>query len=117
MKNFLILFILAFMGCTTTQYVMVDPKDSTKLVEVHKRIIYDDVYFSSPFYYNYGWYNGNYSFPRPIIVPNYRPIIVNPYRPQQPRIIYTPDRGQNHRREGNAPIRTFPANPPHKRKD
>jgi hypothetical protein len=101
MKNFLILFILAFMGCTTTQYVMVDPKDSTKLVEVHKRIIYDDMYFSSPFYYNYDWYNRNYYYQRPMIVPNYRPII-----------IHTPDRGQPHHREGNAPIRTFP-----KRKD
>ena len=117
MKNILFLLIVILMGCTTTQYVMVDPKDSTKLVEIRKRIIYDDVYYSAPFYYNYGWYDRNYLFQRPIIVPNYRPIIVTPHRTQQPRIIHTPYRGQNNRREGNAPIRTFPANPQHKRKD
>lgn len=112
MRSFLILFILAFMGCTTTRYVMVDPKDSTKVVEIRKRIIYDDVYFSPPFYYNYDWwYNRNYFYQRPIIVPNYRPIIT-PHRPQQPRIIHTPNRGQGYHREGSAPIRTFP-----KRKD
>jgi len=67
----ILLIILLLIGCTPVKYVMVDPKDSTKLVEVRKRIIYDDYYMHTPslFYNNWWWYNN-----RPIIIQ--RPIVV-----------------------------------------
>jgi hypothetical protein len=75
------LFISLFVvSCTTVKYVIVDPKDSTKLVEIRKRIMYDDYYTPalSPLYNNYWWWYNS----RPIIIQR-QPIIV-PQRPQQP---------------------------------
>jgi len=72
--------IIMFAACTPVRYVMVDPKDSTKLVEVRKRIVYDDYYMSTPplLYNNWWWYNS-----RPIIIQRQRPIVV-PQRPTLP---------------------------------
>ena len=72
--------IIVFAACTPVRYVMVDPKDSTKLVEIRKRIMYDDYYTPalSPLYNNYWWWYNS----RPIIIQR-QPIIV-PQRPQQP---------------------------------
>ncbi len=48
-----VLLLLVMVGCTPVRYVMIDPKDSTKLVEVRKRIIYQDTYvdLQMPMYY------------------------------------------------------------------
>jgi hypothetical protein len=67
-----LLFLLLLAGCTPVKYVMVDPKDSTKLVEVRKRIIYEDIYM--PLYFN----TRPYYYTRPIIIQ--RPIVI-PQRP------------------------------------
>lgn len=80
LKKLAALFIIVlFAACTPVKYVMVDPKDSTKLVEIRKRIIYDDYHMSmSPLLYNnYWWYNS-----RPIIIQR-QPIVI-PQRPRQP---------------------------------
>jgi hypothetical protein len=72
MKKILAL-LLILSGCTPVQYVMVDPKDSTKLVEVRKRIIYEDIYEPHiPLYF----YNGFFGVQpyRPLIIP--RPIVI-----------------------------------------
>jgi len=72
MKKILAL-LLILSGCTPVQYVMVDSKDSTKLVEVRKRIIYEDVYEPRiPLYF----YNGFFGVQpyRPLIIQ--RPIVV-----------------------------------------
>lgn len=72
-KYLAVLFILIFVSsCTTIKYVIVDPKDTTKLVEVRKRIIHDDYIVppSSLYYYNNWWFNRPYYY--------------------SPRIIYTP---------------------------
>ena len=94
MKKILAL-LLILSSCTPVQYVMVDPKDSTKLVEVRKRIIYEDVYEPRiPLYF----YNGFFGVQpyRPLIIQ--RPIVVSrrqvvppnrnyrqPLPPRQPR--------------------------------
>lgn len=61
------LWIVMFIAsCTPVKYVMVDPKDSSKLVEVRKRIIYDDYYdYHMPLYFNYGYYRPFYN---PLII-------------------------------------------------
>jgi hypothetical protein len=60
---------------------MIDPKDSSKLVEVRKRIIYEDIYQPSiPLYFYNGFYGPQYE--RPIVIP-IRPIIA-PTRPSAP---------------------------------
>lgn len=91
---------------------MVDPKDSTRLVEIRKRVIYDDMYYSpnlmfSPFYYN--WYARPYYYsPRIYIAPqpNYRP---------QPRLEQRPRQSDPFPRppipRSSAPIRQFPNSP------
>ena len=79
-KYLAILIITLFVSsCTTVKYVMIDPKDSTKLVEVRKQVIYDN-YYTPTFpllFSNYWWYNS-----RPIIIQR-QPIVV-PQRPYQP---------------------------------
>ena len=86
MKKILAL-LLVLSSCTPVQYIMVDPKDSTKFVEVRTRIIYQDVYEPHiPMYF----YNNMYSTPsyRPIIIQ--RPIVIprtndRPLPPRPPR--------------------------------
>ena len=80
MKKILAL-LLVLSSCTPVRYVMVDPKDSTNLVEVRKRIIYEDIYQPQiPLYF----YNGFFGVQpyRPLIVQ--RPIII-PRRPVVPQ--------------------------------
>ena len=83
-KYLAILIITLFVSsCTTVKYVMIDPKDSTKLVEVRKQVIYDN-YYTPTFpllFSSYWWYNS-----RPIIIQR-QPIVVpqRPYQPLPPR--------------------------------
>jgi hypothetical protein len=81
MKNLLLLAILllGIASCTPLKYVIIDPKDSTKMVEVRKRIIYDDYYMQSPIFFNY--WNAPLWYRTPIIIQ--RPIRI-PQKPQQP---------------------------------
>jgi hypothetical protein len=78
----LLWFAMLINSCTQVKYVMIDAKDSTKLIEVRKRIIYQDVYQHSmmPTYF----YNNTYPIPyyMPIVIPRieYRQ---NPPRPQR----------------------------------
>ena len=75
-KYLVILFISLFVvSCTTVKYVIIDPKDSTQLIEVRKRILYDDYHMVNPYplYNNYWWYNS-----RPIIIQRPQP---QPHRP------------------------------------
>jgi len=78
----LLALLLTLSSCTPVKYVMIDAKDSTKLIEVRKRIIYQDVYQHSitPSYF----YNNIYPIPyyMPIVIPRieYRQ---NPPRPQR----------------------------------
>lgn len=93
LKKFaLVFFILFSFGCITTKYVMIDPNDSTKLVEIKKRIVYDDYIAPNPyplFYNNWFWYSRPY----------YNPIIIQTPRPQ-PRPQYVPVRPQQPRYNG-----------------
>jgi hypothetical protein len=92
MKKILAL-LLILSGCTPVQYVTVDPKDSTKLVEVRKRIIYEDIYQPSvPLYFYNGFFGVQPYRPliiqRPIVIPR-RPVVhhnrnyVQPLRPSR----------------------------------
>lgn len=103
MRIILLLVMTLLVGCTTTKYVYIDPKDTTKLVEYRKRIIYDDLYYSAPITPNLLWWDWNYRFRQPIIV-NPRPIIVNPRPRVQPQPRWTPPPPRNNNR---APIRRF----------
>lgn len=73
MKKILSLLIILIVGvssCTPVKYVMMDPKDTTKLVEVRKRIVYDYDYYQMPMYFGYGrtYYNpiiiGRFNYPK-----------------------------------------------------
>lgn len=105
MNRLILVFLLLLASCTTVKYVMVDPKDSTKLVEIRKRIVYDDIYYSpnlmvSPFYYN--WYTRPYYYtPRIYVAP--QPRIEN--RPRQADPFPKPPIPHQ------APIRQFPNQP------
>ena len=92
MKKILIL-LLVLSSCTPLRYVMIDPKDSSKLVEVRKRIIYEDIYQPSiPLYFYNGFYAPQYQRPiiiqRPIVIPR-RPVVphnrnyVRPWTPNR----------------------------------
>jgi hypothetical protein len=74
MKNIIILALL-LVGCAPVKYVYIDPKDTSKLVEVRKRIIYEDVYM--PSYFDLSWgFPRYYGQPRMMInIPN-RPVRV-----------------------------------------
>lgn len=82
MKKILSLLIILLIGvssCAPVKYVIVDPKDTTKMVEVRKRIIYDDYYdLHMPMYFGYGrtYYNpiiiGRFNYPRVQVRPQYR---------------------------------------------
>ena len=109
MNRLILILILFLSGCISTKYVMVDPKDSTKLVEIKRRVIYDDLYYSPNFMYMpflYNWYTSPIYSPRIYVAPtpNYRPRI------QTPRI--EPPKKEP---SSNAPIRQF-NNQPNKHK-
>lgn len=74
MKNIIILALL-LSGCAPVKYVYIDPKDTSKLIEVRKRIIYEDFYM--PSYFDLSWgFNGYYNQPRMWMnIPN-RPVRV-----------------------------------------
>jgi hypothetical protein len=80
MKTILLVIVLFLIGCTPVKYVIVDSKDSTKLVEVRKRIIYDDYYEHIPMFFGTNYY----PFYNPIIIAR-NPIRIQPYR-------YTPQK-------------------------
>lgn len=79
MKNLLLaaILLLGITSCTPVQYLIVDPKDSTKMVEVRKRIIYDDVYLHTPLYFNF--YRTPQYYRAPIII-HQAPIRIPQYR-------------------------------------
>ncbi len=84
MKNLLlaVFLLLGIASCTPVKYVMIDPKDSTKLIEVRKRIIYDDTYvqLQTPMFY---W--NRPLFYQPLYIPTpKRRVIVTPQRPVKP---------------------------------
>lgn len=109
MKTIVTLLLFFIVGCTTTKYVYVDPKDPNNIVEYKKRIIYDDLYYSSPRFYNELWFWDNPYYYRPGIVIPRRPIITPSPRIVQPRP--TPQPSQRNqfqpRGYGSAPIREF----------
>lgn len=86
----LFLYIIMFLSsCTPVRYVYVDQKDS---VVKKQRVIYDNLYMTSPFFFNYGWRVPYYN---PIMIQRHRPIVV-PQRPIrttiQPNRWYVPQR-------------------------
>ena len=85
MKKLLLILLLA--SCEPVRYVYVNPKDSTKLIEIRKRIVYDDYYINTrmPLIFNNGIYN----------VPFYNPIIIQRNRPA-PRTQLKPFNGQRY---------------------
>ena len=79
MKNLLLIVLLGLFGCTPVQYVYVDQKDS---IVKKQRVVYDDLYVPSPFFFNYAW---GVPFYNPIIIQRQRPIVI-PQRPVRPTI-------------------------------
>ena len=88
MKNVILttLLLLTF-GCAPVRYVYVDQKDS---VVRKQRVVYDNIYVPSPFFFNYNWGPPFYT---PIIIQRQRPVlrqapVVTPNRPSrsQPRL-------------------------------
>lgn len=80
MKKILLGLLLVLGSCTPVRYVYVDQKDS---VVKKQRVIYDNLYMTSPFFFNYGW--GVPYYYRPLIIQRHRPIVV-PQRPIRPTI-------------------------------
>lgn len=76
-KMLLISLLFVMIGCTPVRYVMIDPKDSTKLIEVKKRTIYHDTYLESPMYFNYWGDPFRFNYLPRIVVP-IRPYRINP---------------------------------------
>jgi hypothetical protein len=74
MRKLLLVLLLGLFSCTPVRYVYVDQKDS---VIKKQRVVYDNLYVPSPFFFNYGW---GVPFYNPIIIQRQRPIIV-PRRP------------------------------------
>ena len=74
MRKLLLVLLLGLFSCTPVRYVYVDQKDS---VVKKQRVVYDDLYVPSPFFFNYGW---GVPFYNPIIIQRQRPILV-PRRP------------------------------------
>jgi hypothetical protein len=79
MKKILLGLLLVLGSCTPVRYVYVDQKDS---VVKKQRVIYDNLYMPSPFFFNYGW---GVPFYNPIIIQRQRPIVI-PQRPVRPTI-------------------------------
>ena len=74
MRKLLLVLLLGLFSCTPVRYVYVDQKDS---VVKKQRVVYDNLYVPSPFFFNYGWGVPYYN---PIIIQRQRPIVV-PRRP------------------------------------
>jgi hypothetical protein len=90
-------------SCTPVRYVYVDQKDS---VVKKQRVVYDNLYVPSPFFFNYGWGVPYYN---PIIIQRHRPIVV-PQRPHiQPNRWYGPTITHN---RWSAPQRPLPPRTP-----
>jgi hypothetical protein len=96
--RYLVLSLLFLASCTPVQYVYVDQKDS---VVKKQRVIYDDLYVPSPFFFNSRWGVPYYN---PIIIQRQRPIVV-PQRPTIRQRLITPQRPQ---------YRPLPPRPPRK---
>ena len=99
MRKLLLLVLLGLFSCTPVRYVYVDQKDS---VVKKQRVVYDDLYVPSPFFFNYGW---GVPFYNPIIIQRQRPIVV-PRRP-----IVQPNRWTR----PSTPQRTLPPRVPRNR--
>ena len=100
MRKLLLVLLLGLFSCTPVRYVYVDQKDS---VVKKQRVVYDDLYVPSPFFFNYGW---GVPFYNPIIIQRQRPIVV-PRRP-----IVQPNRWIR----PNIPQRTLPHRVPRVRR-
>jgi hypothetical protein len=77
MKNLslIVFLLLGITSCAPVKYVMINPNDSSKLIEVKKRIIYEDTYIhlqTPMFYWN-----------RPLI---YQPLLIPRSRVSTPLI-------------------------------
>jgi hypothetical protein len=101
MKKLLFLVLVLFSACTPVRYVYVDQKDS---VVKKQRVIYDNLYVPSPFFFNYGW---GVPFYNPIIIQRQRPIVI----PQRQRTIVFPQRPVR----PTIPNRTLPKRVPRER--
>lgn len=101
MKKLLFLVLVLVSACTPVRYVYVDQKDS---VVKKQRVIYDNLYVPSPFFFNYGW---GVPFYNPIIIQRQRPIVV----PQRQRTIVFPQRPVR----PTIPNRTLPKRVPRER--
>ena len=103
MKNLLLIVLLGLFSCTPVRYVYVDQKDS---VVKKQRVVYDDLYVPSPFFFNYGW---GVPFYNPIIIQRQRPIVI-PRRP-----IVQPNRWVRPQYRPTTPQRTLPSRVPRNR--
>ena len=74
MRKLLLVLLLGLFSCTPVRYVYVDQKDS---VVKKQRVVYDNLYVPSPFFFNYGWGVPYYN---PIIIQRQRPVVI-PRRP------------------------------------
>ena len=99
MKKLLLVLLLGVFSCTPVRYVYVDQKDS---VVKKQRVVYDDLYVPSPFFFNYGW---GAPFYNPIIIQRQRPIII-PRRP-----VVQPNRWIRPQYRTATPQRTLPPRP------
>jgi hypothetical protein len=100
MRKLLLVLLLGLFSCTPVRYVYVDQKDS---VVKKQRVVYDNLYVPSPFFFNYGWGVPYYN---PIIIQRQRPIVI-PRRPTvQPNRWIRP----------NTPQRTLPPRVPRVRR-
>ena len=80
-----ILFLWATMflaSCTPIRYVYIDPKDS---VVVKQRVVYDNLYISTPLFLNYNWGRPYYN-PMIITIPQRQNRYSNRFAPQRPPI-------------------------------
>jgi hypothetical protein len=83
----LFLWLVMFMAsCTPVRYVYVDQKDS---IVKKQRVVYDNLYVPSPFFFNYGWGIPYYN---PIIIQKQRPIVIPQRTYIQPNRWYRPQR-------------------------
>ena len=94
MRKLLLVLLLGLFSCTPVRYVYIDQKDS---VVKKQRVVYDNLYVPSPFFFNYGW---GVPFYNPIIIQRQRPIVI----PQRPTI--RQNNGWNRQ-----PIRRLPPRP------
>ena len=100
MKNLLLIVLLGLFGCTPVRYVYVDQKDS---IVKKQRVVYDDLYVPSPFFFNYTW---GVPFYNPIIIQRQRPIVI-PRRP-----IVQPNRWVRPQYRTSTPQRPLPSRVP-----